>query len=192
MIEHAELVSMMSSYGLWVLTPLAVLEGPIVTVIAGYLAKLSILSLWQVVPCVVVADILGDSLLYFLGRLALGGLSPAWRDRLGLSPHRLYCLMRGFRRNGTRILVAAKLTHAAGFAALTAAGAARMPFSDFLVANILAGIPKCLFFVALGYLFGSAYETIAGWMSGEAALIMLTLSIALLTVIFFQRRRVSR
>lgn len=180
----------MSTYGLWVLTPLAVLEGPIVTVIAGYLASLSILSLWQIVPCVVVADILGDSLLYLLGRLALGGLGPTWRDRLGLSPRRLYSLMRGFRRNGTRILVAAKLTHAAGFAALTAAGAARMPFADFLVANTIAGIPKCLFFVALGYLFGSAYETIASWLSGEAAL-LLAICVGLGAFVYVRRRRVS-
>ena len=52
MIDHATLVSVMSSYGMWVLTPLAVVEGPIVTVIAGYLASRSILSLWQVIPCV--------------------------------------------------------------------------------------------------------------------------------------------
>ena len=192
MIEHAELVSMISSYGLWVLTPLAVLEGPIVTVIAGYLASLSILSLWLIVPCVIIADIVGDCLMYLLGRLALGSLSPRWRDRLGLSRRRLFHLMRGFRRNGTRILVAAKLTHAAGFAALTGAGAARMPFMEFLVANTLASIPKSLFFVVLGYLFGSAYETIAKWLSGEAALIMLALGLGLFTIIYLQRRRVRR
>jgi membrane-associated protein len=191
MIEHAELVSLMSTYGMWVLTPLAVIEGPIVTVIAGYLASLKILSLWQVIPCVIVADIVGDSLLYFLGRMALGSLSPTWRGRLGLSPSRLFSLMRGFRRNGTRILVAAKLTHAAGFAALTAAGAAHMPFASFILANILAGVPKCLFFVALGYLFGSAYETIGSWLSGEAALLM-ALGLGVVVLVYFQRRKVRR
>lgn len=191
MIDHAELVSMMSTYGMWVLTPLAVIEGPIVTVIAGYLASLKILSLWQVVPCVIVADIVGDSLLYFLGRMALSSLNPTWRGRLGLSPPRLFSLMRGFRRNGTRILVAAKLTHAAGFAALTAAGAAHMPFANFILANTLAGIPKCLFFVALGYLFGSAYETVGSWLSAEAALLM-ALGLGVVAVVYFQRRRAKR
>jgi len=191
MIDHDALVSMMSTYGLWVLTPLAVLEGPIVTVIAGYLASLSILSLWQVIPCVIVADILGDSLLYLIGRLALGGIGPTWRGRLGLSPRRLFGLMRGFRRNGTRILVAAKLTHAAGFAALTAAGAAHMPFADFVIANTLAAIPKSLFFVALGYLFGSAHETIAGWLSGEAAL-LLAVGLVVVAVVYLRHRRAKR
>jgi membrane protein DedA with SNARE-associated domain len=191
MIDHATLVSMMSDYGLWVLTPLAVLEGPIVTVIAGYLASLSILKLWQVVPCVILADILGDSLLYLLGRLALGSIGPTWRDRLGLSPRRLFYLIRGFRRNGTRILVAAKLTHAAGFAALTAAGAARMRFADFIIANILAGVPKCLFFVALGYLFGSAYERVAGWLSVEAALLLL-LGLSLAVFVYLRHRKMGK
>ncbi|WP_370675104.1 DedA family protein [Pleomorphomonas sp. PLEO] len=192
MIDHTTLVSMMSSYGLWVLTPLAVIEGPIVTVIAGYLVSLSILSLWQVIVCVIVADILGDCMLYFVGRLALGSLSPTWRDRLGLSRRRMFSLMRGFRRHGTRILVAAKLTHAAGFAALTAAGAARMPFAAFLIANTLAGIPKCLFFVALGYLFGNAYETIGSWLSGEAAILLALLTLGAVAIIYLQRRKASR
>ncbi|MBS1182005.1 MAG: hypothetical protein H6Q99_1885 [Proteobacteria bacterium] len=192
MIDHAALMSMMSSYGLWVLTPLAVLEGPIVTVIAGYLASLTILSLWQVIPCVIAADIVGDSLLYLLGRLALGSLGPTWRDRLGLSPRRLYSLMRGFRRHGTRILVVAKLTHAAGFAALTAAGAARMPFVTFLLANTLASIPKSLVFVTLGYLFGSAYETIAGWLSVEAAALVLALGVGGGLVVYLRRRRADK
>lgn len=191
MIDQATLVSMMSSYGLWVLTPLAVLEGPIVTVIAGYLASLSILKLWQVIPCVILADILGDSLLYLLGRLALGSIGPSWRDRLGLSPRRLFYLIRGFRRNGTRILVAAKLTHAAGFAALTAAGAARMRFGDFILANILAGVPKCLFFVALGYLFGSAYGRVAHWLSIEAALLLLV-GLGLVAIVYLRRRRMGK
>lgn len=192
MIDHATLVSVMSSYGMWVLTPLAVVEGPIVTVIAGYLASRSILSLWQVIPCVILADILGDALLYFVGRLALGGLGPAWRDRLGLSRQRLFGLMRSFRRHGTRILVIAKLSHAAGFAALTAAGAAHMPFGAFMLANILAGIPKCLFFVALGYLFGNAYDTIARWLSWEASALLLALAVGAAAMLWYRRRQARR
>lgn len=192
MIDHATLVSMMSAYGMWVLTPLAVIEGPIVTVIAGYLANRQILSLWQVIPCVILADMLGDGLFYGLGRLALDSLSPRWRRRLGLTAERLEALIQGFKRNGTRILVAAKLTHAAGFAALTAAGAARMPFGAFLLVNTLAGIPKCLFFVALGYLFGSAYETIARWMSGEAAVLMAVLVLGAATFVFVRHKRAHR
>ena len=190
MIDHAQLVSLMSDYGLWILTPLAVIEGPIVTVIAGYLASLSILNLWQIIPCVIIADIVGDSLLYLLGRLALGSIGPTWRGRLGLSQRRLFCLMRGFRRNGAKILVTAKLTHAAGFAALTAAGAARMRFADFILANTLAGIPKCLLFVTLGYLFGSAYETVGSWLSFEAML-LLAIGLGVLVVVYLNRRRTS-
>lgn len=191
MIDHPELVALISQYGLWVLTPLAVLEGPIVTVIAAYLSRLSILNVWQVIPCVILADVIGDGLLYLLGRTALGQISPRWRERLGLSRRRLVGLMRGFRRNGARILVTAKLTHAAGFAALTAAGAARMRFVDFIVINTLASIPKCLFFVAIGYLFGSAYKSVADWISLEGVL-LLALILGIITVVYLHRRRVSK
>ena len=188
MIDHAALTEMMSHYGLWVLTPLAVIEGPIVTVVAGYLASLSVISLAWVVPCLVLADVVGDVMFYLLGRYTVGRLSPAWGERFGVSRRRVFGLMRGFRRNGTGILVAAKLTHAAGFAALTAAGAAHMRFSTFVWVNTLASIPKTLFFLALGYLFGNAYATIERWLS-PWAMLALALVLVAIAAAYFQFRR---
>jgi len=187
MIDHAHLLPLIAQYGMWILTPLAVIEGPIVTVIAAYLASLSLLNLWLVVPCVILADIVGDGILYWVGRSALGRLSPTWRQRLGLSQQRLFALTRGYHRNGAKILIAAKLTHAAGFAALTAAGAAHMPFDRFILINALTSIPKSLFFIAIGYLFGNAYQAVDGWMSLEALLLAPVL-LAILAFVYFRRR----
>lgn len=160
-----DIATLISNYGIAILAPLAVIEGPIVTIIAAYLASQSLLRLSDVIVCVILADLVGDGLHYALGRYGLNKLSPKWRNRFGLSRGRLATLIRAFRKNGVRMLFIGKLTHAAGFAVLIAAGAARMPFGRFILANLVATIPKSLAFVAVGYLFGSAHERIALWFS---------------------------
>lgn len=174
MISSATIVELISTYGVAILAVVATLEGPIVTVIAAYLASQGLLVLWQVIVCVILADVAGDVVHYAMGRGMLDWLPPRLRERLGITPARRRQLARAFDRNGVRVLVVAKLTHVAGFAALLGAGAARMRFLPFLLANLAAAIPKSLFFVAIGYLFGGAHETIGRWLSiGSAALLLL-------------------
>ena len=41
-------LTLMQGHGLWLVGPMAVIEGPIVTVIAAYLAKLGYMNIWAV------------------------------------------------------------------------------------------------------------------------------------------------
>ena len=63
MTLHPDIAALVTAYGLIVLTPLAIVEGPIVTIIAASLAGQGLLSLKAVFVCVVLADLVGDSLL---------------------------------------------------------------------------------------------------------------------------------
>lgn len=189
MILSPDIASIVSTYGIAALAPLALFEGPIVTVIAGYLASQSLLVLWQVILCVVLADIVGDTLLYWLGRKALSSMSNRWREKMGLSDARIAGLVSAFDRNGTGMLVAGKLTHAAGFAVLAAAGAARMPFGRFLLVNLIATVPKSLALIGLGLLFGSAHEQISTWISSGSMIVFAVLAVLLSGVIFWKKRQ---
>jgi membrane-associated protein len=161
MTSEADLVQLLSGHGIAFLVPLAILEGPIVTILAAWLASLGLLDLRQVIVVVIIADLIGDAMLYLLGRFGLELLPARARQRMGLSRRRLVRMMRLFQDKGAKILVMGKLTHAAGFAVLIAAGAARMPFTTFLATNFAATLPKSLALVALGYLFGAAHSQIS-------------------------------
>ncbi|MBN2907197.1 MAG: VTT domain-containing protein [Rhodobacteraceae bacterium] len=160
MIELNTIVDLVQSHGLYLLAPLAVLEGPIVSVLAGWMVQLGLLHFSAVFALVVLADLFGDALLYLLGRRGLTSMSLRWRARLGLRRARLNELSAHFNAKGGRTLVVAKLTHSLGFAALVAAGAARMPFVPFVWYNLLATVPKSLAFLLLGYSLGHAYTRI--------------------------------
>lgn len=186
MIADADIPGLISQHGLWILAPLSVLEGPIVTVIAAYLAQQQLLVLWQVVVCVIIGDLVGDLLHYAAGRGMLGWLPVRWQRRLGITPERIADMAKLFEAQGMRVLVVGKLTHAAGFAALIGAGAARMRLGPFLLANLLAGVPKSLAFVAIGYLFGEAHEAVGHWLTVGSAIVLVVIGGG---VVIWLRRR---
>lgn len=188
MLGLETLVAVMAKKGLLVVAPIAVLEGPIVTVIAAWLASRGILQLPSLFAVVVIADLIGDSLFYTLGRWGLGRVPPRWRDRFGLHQDRLAGLAHHFDQKGGRTLAFGKLTHSAGAAVLVAAGLARMPFGQFIWYNLLATLPKSALFVALGYTLGAAYSRIDSYIA-SGSLIMLGLLFAAGISLFFFRQR---
>ena len=188
MTASADIATIITNHGISILAPLAILEGPIVTVVAAYLASLHLLRLVDVIICVIIGDVIGDCILYWVGRGMLDWLPLSLRMRFGVSRRRMAVLIRTFRDNGVRVLVVGKLTHAAGFAVLIAAGAARMSFGTFVLANFLATIPKSLALVALGYLFGSAHALIAEWFSLGSVVILAGVALIIAVIIWRKRK----
>jgi len=160
MIGSDGVMHLMQNYGLLLLAPVAIMEGPIVTVIAGYLAHLGAFNIVAAYVVVVLADLVGDTGLYWFGRSGVRWLPPKWRTRLGLTDARLTLLAAHFRDQGGRTLVIGKLTHSLGLVALIAAGISRMKILPFLWFNLLATLPKSLIFLMIGYSLGYAYRRV--------------------------------
>ncbi len=183
--------TLLRTNGLPLLFPLAVIEGPIVTVIAGWLARLGYFPLRWAMVVLVLADLLGDSLLYALGRAGPDLLRQKWQLALGVTEARIAQVAEHFARRGGRTLLVAKLTHSFGFAALVAAGASRMSFPAFLFFNLVGTIPKTLFFLLLGYAVGEAHVAIDSWI-WRASLGVVVLGVAIFGIWYGKRRRSER
>jgi membrane protein DedA with SNARE-associated domain len=176
-MDGAGIVGLIGSHGLAVLVPVAVVEGPVVSVIAGYLVRLNLIGLTQTLVLLVLADLAGDLLLYGLGRSGRVSFALHWLRRFGVTRDRLAWLIRAFRARGGRILILGKLTHSAGFAVLLAAGLARMPPGRFLALNLLATVPKVCALVAIGWAFGEVSAKLGNWMLGASLLALLCLGL---------------
>lgn len=188
MIGLETLTALMAKHGLAVIAPIAVLEGPIVTVIAAWLASQNLFSVWSVSVIVILADVVGDVGLYSLGRWGLNRMPKRWRDKLGLNRARLVSAGRHFQNKGVKTLLFGKWTHSAGAPVLVAAGVARMNIWLFTLTNLIATIPKSLAFVALGYWLGSYYGKIDSWLT-KGSIILLGLILFGGTIWFFRRKR---
>lgn len=161
----------LQTHGLLLLFPLAILEGPIVTVIAAYVARLGYLNIVAVYIVVVVADLVGDAVFYAVGRASHGAVLVRWGPRLGLTDKRLAVFKEHFRVHGGRTVLVGKLTHSAGLAILLAAGAFHLPFPKFMWFNFLGTVPKSLFFVIVGYTLGAAYTQIDSYIFRVSAVL---------------------
>lgn len=186
MLSDGALVALVRDWGLLVLAPLALIEGPVVSVLGGSLVALGALSFGPLLAVLMLADLAGDVLLYGLGRAGGRRVPPGWRNRMGLTPERQARLAADIATHGTRLLVLGKLTHAMGFAILTAAGAARFPLGRFLAINLLATLPKSAALVGLGWLLGDSWQRADGWLTVAFAALALVL---LAVLVRWLRRR---
>lgn len=177
---------LMQSHGLWVVGPLAVIEGPIVTVIAAWLAKSGYMGLWSVYVVCVIGDLVGDAMYYWIGRAGPALLPGRWLARLGMTEARKLALSSHFAAKGGRTLLFGKFTHSTGLPIMLASGAARMDFRAYMLWNLLGTLPKSAAFVALGWALGSAYAAADGWIwRGSLALGL----VGVLTLFWIRRRR---
>jgi membrane protein DedA with SNARE-associated domain len=162
---HPEMQHILAVYGYAALLPLTAIEGPAVTVFAGFLAAQGLFDLAGVYAVAVLGDLIGDVMYYAVGRWASG----RWMVQPKASRHgrwaarlhqRVSVLAPRIRTRAGAMLLFGKLTHSAGFAVLLAAGAARVDLRRFLAFNLLGTLPKVLVLVLLGYWFGRLY---AAW-----------------------------
>ena len=153
-----------ASYGYLALFLAAVVEGPIATVIAAFLASQGLLDIGWIYAVAVVGDLIGDLLFYGVGRSGKMQLRMGRRALSERYQQRLAIFGRRFRAHAGATLLFAKLTHAAGFFVLLAAGAARVPVATFLGYNLLGTLPKAAAFMLIGYFAGAAYTQINSYL----------------------------
>lgn len=180
MLDTATLPHLVQDYGLWLLIPLSILEGPIVTVLAAWLAHAHGSSLALVYMICVIGDLAGDTLIYGLGRGGPEMLPERWQRLLRLDIARRGKLSDHFAVRGGRTLLIGKLTHSAGFAVLLAAGAARMPLGPFWLYNLLGSLPKTLAFMLVGVFLGHALPQIDRYIAHGSLILLGLLVLAIL------------
>ena len=181
----ATVLGWLTAYRYLILFPIAVIEGPVVTILAGFLASLGQMNLWICYPLVVVADVIGDIFMYAQGRWGGKPIVEKWGRFFGIKPTLITRIEEHFKKHPGKTLVLGKISHFFGGPILIAAGMARMPLSAFIWFNVLGTMPKSLILLLVGFYFGAAYTTLdhffkfASWV----ALVLLVLClVAYLTI----------
>lgn len=164
MLSNDTLVHLMDSYGIFIIFLLAVFEGPIVAVISGYLIRIGHFGWVSVASILVMADMTGDAILYWIGSKGRHSAIIKWRKKAGLSDERLAKLQTQFSKHGGWIVLFGKITHAPGMAILLAAGMSSMNYWKFFLFNFIGTVPKALLFMVVGYMLGAAFGKIESYL----------------------------
>jgi len=165
LLSLPHLLQLIETYKYVLLFPIAVFEGPIVTIVAGFLVSLGYLSVAVAYPLIVVADTIGDTLHYYLGTLLRHNKAHRILKVLRITEQRLENIEKHFVLHPKKSILFAKILHGVGGIVQIVAGLARMPFIEFLWVSFLGTLPKSLILLLVGYVFGMYLSQINNYLS---------------------------
>jgi membrane protein DedA with SNARE-associated domain len=181
-LSFSQIIPWLAQYKYLTLFPLTVIEGPIITVVAGFFSSLGYLNIFVAYLVVVAGDLTGDIIHYYIGRI--GGMDFFSRHRkfLGVGQEELKKIEGQFSKRGAKLLFIGKMSHGIGGAFLIAAGIIKMPFGKFIFSNMLATLLKSLILLLIGFYFGHALNSINTYLERVA---LITTGVAILLVIIY-------
>ena len=172
-----QIFDFLSHHGYWLMLPLMIIEGPVVTIIAATLAALGAFNVYIVLIFSIIGDMLGDIILYSLGyRYGIGFVRHVGRH-IGITENLVERMEKYFVKHGGKTIFAVKSTTGLCWATFTAAGIVKMDFKKFVKYSFLGGIVWSGFLVAMGYFYGYLWREISknikwiGWAVSAVAII---------------------
>ena len=184
------IILLLTAYKYLFLFPVAVIEGPIITVIAGFLSSLGIFNVFIAYGVLVAGDIAGDVAYYELGYYGRQRFVTRWGRFIGITQERLEQLERHFDKHAGKTLIIGKLSQGIGGAILLAAGMAKVPLRTFALYDFLPTLPKTLILLLIGYYAGASYVKISSYF--DYAAIGTVAAAVIFVVVYFVMRRVTK
>ncbi len=176
---YTELIEQLQLWGYPIMLFLMVIEGPITTIIAAFLASMGFFE-WQIVYIIsILSDLIGDTIWYFIGFFGGRAILRKFRKKLRIKKSTIAYLENKFKTDGAKIIFYVKASTGLSLATFMLAGAMKMNFRRFIQFSFLGGLLWSGFLVVLGYFFGELAEEIekyikfAGWLIFSFAILIL-------------------
>ena len=174
------------TYRYAIIFPIAVIEGPIISIIAGFLASSNYLNIYFTYVLLVFADLVGDTMYYAIGRFGGNYFIKRWGWLLNLDSSKILKLEHHFDKHGGKWLSFGK-TQGVGSPILVAAGVVKMPYSRYMWINIIATLIKSFLLIMIGYYFGRAYVSINDYFIKISILSLL--AIVIVAIVYYLSRQ---
>lgn len=166
------------SYGYLAAYPLAIVEGPVLMLLCGFLVRLGLFAFWPIYLVLIAGDLTGDIIWYWVGHHGARNLIEKYGHWLSITEENVEKAEQFFHNHQVKILFISKITMGFGFALATliAAGAARVPFKKYLAINFIGEFIWAGFLMALGYILGHLYTLVDRSLRWAFAIAMLVLA----------------
>ncbi len=174
-----QLLSLLLTYKYLIIFPIAVAEGPIISILSGALIARDLLDPFLAYFLLLLGDLLGDTIYYCLGRFGGRPAVKKWGYLVKLKEEKITALEHHFNHLAPKRTLFLGKTQPWGSIILFAAGTAKMPYLKFLLVNTAASIPKVLILVLLGYYFNQAYVALDQYVQ-YAGIIITTITVPIL------------
>ena len=184
------ITALIEVHGYWVVALIILLEnagipvpGETALFTAGYLSSPDggeHLHLWAVALVGFIAAVIGDNIGFWLGRRYVRARLDAGRRFLFLTPQRMQVAERYFEKYGALTVFFARFVAVLRIAAGPAAGASRMRWSRFVLANAAGALVWAVGVAVLGHTAGHAWKAMRSWLGDGAWAVLAVVVIAIL------------
>jgi membrane protein DedA with SNARE-associated domain len=190
MFTLTQVIVLLSTYGYLLIFPIALVEGPIITIISGWLSALGILNFFVAYLVLITANVLGDLVYYLVGYWGGPVLIKKWGHWLHLDLEQTAKLKNHFDNHGGKILITTKIVpHFAASAALVGAGLAKYRLRLFLRYCFFIEIIKTAILMSIGYFVGDAYQKIVVYFDYVGAIISIIVAVAIVVGFYYWRKK---
>lgn len=170
------MIELLLTYKYLILIPLAIIEGPIISVICGFLVTLGFFNPLLVYIVMVLGDIIGDGIFYYIGYKGKKLFHYFNVNEEKIEKAKIY-----FQENHNKAIAGSKIIWGIGTAGLIAAGALHVSYKRYFKTCALYSLAQSLIMMLLGVFFGQAYVLIGKYFNYYAS----GISVIGLVLIFF-------
>ncbi len=181
-------LALILTYKYYIILPLAVIQGPFVALILGYLIHEGHMNLFVSFAIMLAADIVLDFFYYFLGRYGHGGVAKykffaqsKWVQR------NLSVLENMWHNHAKKTMFFGKLAYGIAPAIIVTSGIAKLPIRRFLFISVPVGMLQIGAFMFVGYYLGASYEVAQDYVEYPGIIITSLLAVTVLIYILFAK-----
>jgi membrane protein DedA with SNARE-associated domain len=162
----------------------------VVLVTGGILAASGVTDLWWTQGVCFMGVILGDGVVFSVGRIMGARVRQTWLFRLVLSPKRDVKVQKVFEKYGDKVVFVARFMPGLRMPIFTMAGVYRVSPVKFFGLDGLAALISVPVWIYLGYIFGENLELLHQKMrSIQGVIFVLLLLVGLGIWLWFRKRR---
>ncbi len=182
-------VPLIIKYGYVVIFPIAVVEGPIIALVAGFLVSLGYLSFIPAYLIIVTADVLGDIVYYYIG------YSGSKKSFLGKYHSRFPVIMRNFnlvdnlwKKHEKKTILLSKFSYGLCIPLLMSAGLSKVPIKRFIAYVLFIDIIKFGTIITAGYFLGYSFQKAESYILYFGITVAVILAIFIIAYLFYSKK----
>ena len=155
MNEISPILQFIQHYGYWIAIPIMIIEGPVITVIMGFLSSLGVFNLSTVIGLGVIADLISDTFYYWSGRHGGELVLKKLKIPHHFSPQKdIENLKAKFEAHPKKIIFFSKILPGVTNTTYVLAGVARLGYRKVMQIGVFGGLIWTTGLALFGYYFG--------------------------------------
>ena len=152
-LDSSVIIKIIIQYKYWIIFPIACVEGPILSILVGFLVSLGYINAFGAYATFLLGDLIPDTLYYYIGRI---GRSEKILQRYKVLK-KVPRLEHLWHQHAWKTMIFTKLAHGFSVPLLVTAGLAHLKIGRFLELAIPVSIAQYAVLMLVGYYFGSSY-----------------------------------